>query len=158
MQILDRFVSSTIGYAYILKEAIFNYCLVKYFTDIVLFERAEDFSLYMIDAFIKDNREKGNTGISVEINPNETSSFEEHNENYVFNISKGEDLIMGVKNDGSGHFSGEIKAKEGQIANFNIKKINFVRIMLNSMILPEFILVKMGWGLEAVLKLKKMEI
>ncbi len=50
-------VSETIGYAYIIKEVIFNYCLVKYFTDIAIFENDEDFSLDMIDAFIKDNKE-----------------------------------------------------------------------------------------------------
>ncbi|MCM1044462.1 MAG: hypothetical protein NC417_03030 [Candidatus Gastranaerophilales bacterium] len=56
MEVAGMVVSGTIGYAYILKEAIFNYCLVKYFTDIVLFENDEDFSLDMIDAFMKDNR------------------------------------------------------------------------------------------------------
>lgn len=57
MEVAGMVVSGTIGYAYILKEAIFNYCLVKYFTDIVLFEDNEEFSLDMIDVFIKDNRE-----------------------------------------------------------------------------------------------------
>ena len=57
MEVAGMIVSSTIGYAYILKEAIFNYCLIKYFTDIVLFENDEDFSLDMIDAFMKANEE-----------------------------------------------------------------------------------------------------
>lgn len=57
MEVAGMIVSGTIGYAYILKEAIFNYCLVKYFTDIVLFENDEDFSLDMIDTFIKGNME-----------------------------------------------------------------------------------------------------
>lgn len=57
MEIAGMVVSETIGYMYILKEVIFNYCLVKYFTDIVLFENDEDFSLDMIDIFLKDNRE-----------------------------------------------------------------------------------------------------
>lgn len=57
MEVAGMIVSGTIGYAYILKEAIFNYCLVKYFTDIALFENDEDFSLDMIDAFMKGNRE-----------------------------------------------------------------------------------------------------
>lgn len=57
MEVAGMIVSGTIGYAYILKEAIFNYCLVKYFTDIVLFENDEDFSLDMIDAFMKANNE-----------------------------------------------------------------------------------------------------
>ena len=56
MEVAGMIVSGTIGYAYILKEAIFNYCLVKYFTDIALFENDEDFSLDMIDAFMKENR------------------------------------------------------------------------------------------------------
>lgn len=57
MEVAGMIVSGTIGYAYILKEAIFNYCLIKYFTDIVLFENDEDFSLDMIDAFMKANEE-----------------------------------------------------------------------------------------------------
>lgn len=57
MEVAGMIVSGTIGYAYILKKAIFNYCLVKYFTDIVLFENDEDFSLDMIDTFMKGNRE-----------------------------------------------------------------------------------------------------
>lgn len=57
MEVAGMVVSSTIGYAYILKEAIFNYCLVKYFTDIVIFENDEDFSLDMIDTFMKGNRD-----------------------------------------------------------------------------------------------------
>lgn len=74
--------------------------------------------------FIKDNREIDNTGISVEINPNGTAGFTEHNGNYVFNISKEENnstkLIMGVKNDGDGYFSGEITAESGSIGGWNI--------------------------------------
>lgn len=57
MEVAGMLVSGTIGYAYILKETVFDYCLVKYFTDIVLFENDEDFSLDMIDAFMKRNRE-----------------------------------------------------------------------------------------------------
>lgn len=57
MEVAGMIVSGAIGYAYILRKTIFNYCLVKYFTDIVLFENDEDFSLDMIDAFMKGNRE-----------------------------------------------------------------------------------------------------
>lgn len=57
MEVAGMIVSSTIGYAYVLKEAIFNYCLIKYFTDIVLFENEDDFNLDMIDSFCKDNKE-----------------------------------------------------------------------------------------------------
>lgn len=57
MEVAGMVVSGEVGYAYILKEAIFNYCLIKYFTDIVLFENEENFSLDMIDKFTKDNEE-----------------------------------------------------------------------------------------------------
>lgn len=57
MEVAGMIVSKEVGYAYISKEAIFNYCLIKYFTDIVLFENENDFSLDMIDKFAKDNKE-----------------------------------------------------------------------------------------------------
>ena len=57
MEVAGMIVSGEVGYAYILKEAIFDYCLIKYFTDIVLFENEEDFSLDMIDHFTKINKE-----------------------------------------------------------------------------------------------------
>lgn len=57
MEVAGMIISGEVGYAYILKEAIFDYCLIKYFTDIVLFENEEDFSLDMIDYFIKTNKE-----------------------------------------------------------------------------------------------------
>lgn len=57
MEVTGMIVSGEVGYAYILKEAIFNYCLIKYFTDIELFENEDDFSLDMIDKFTKDNKE-----------------------------------------------------------------------------------------------------
>lgn len=73
--------------------------------------------------FITDGRTINNTGISVEINPNGTS-FSGHKDGYVFSISKnkGTNLIMGVDNKGDGYFSGNIEAKTGKIANFNISK------------------------------------
>ena len=57
MEVAGMVVSGEIGYAYILKEAIFDFCLIKYFTDIVLFENEDDFSLDMIDSFAKTNKE-----------------------------------------------------------------------------------------------------
>ena len=57
MEVAGMIVSGEVGYAYILKDAIFDYCLIKYFTDIVLFENEEDFSLDMIDHFTKINKE-----------------------------------------------------------------------------------------------------
>lgn len=43
-------------YASVLKKPLFDYCLVKYFTDIELFKNPEDFSLNMIDKFLADNK------------------------------------------------------------------------------------------------------
>ncbi|MEZ3435001.1 MAG: hypothetical protein K1W34_10355 [Lachnospiraceae bacterium] len=57
MEVAGMVVSKNIGYACILKETIFNYCLIKYFTDIVLFENEGDFSLDMIDIFVKKNKQ-----------------------------------------------------------------------------------------------------
>lgn len=57
MEVAGMVVSSEVGYAYVLKDAIFKYCLVKYFTDIILFENDDDFSLDMIDKYIKDNQQ-----------------------------------------------------------------------------------------------------
>lgn len=56
MEVAGMVVSKNIGYACILKEPIFNYCLIKYFTDIVLFENESDFSLDMIEIFVKFNQ------------------------------------------------------------------------------------------------------
>ncbi len=57
MEVAGMVVSKEIGYAYMLKDAIFNYCLIKYFTDIELFENPDDFSLDLIDKFCEDNYE-----------------------------------------------------------------------------------------------------
>lgn len=57
MEVADMLVSSSIGYAYILKDAIFNYCLIKYFTDIELFKSPDEFNLDMIDSFCNTNKE-----------------------------------------------------------------------------------------------------
>lgn len=57
MEVAGMVVSGEIGYAAILKDAIFNYCLIKYFTDIELFENPDDFSLDMIDEFCMKNKE-----------------------------------------------------------------------------------------------------
>lgn len=50
-------VSGALGYAYMLEEPIFNYCLVKYFTDITVFEKDSDFNLDMLEKFLTDNRQ-----------------------------------------------------------------------------------------------------
>lgn len=53
----------------------------------------------------------GDNKISIEINPKGTE-FDGHNGDYVFNISKDDKLIMGVDNEGNGHFSGKISGSE----------------------------------------------
>ena len=55
MEVAGMVVSGDVGYAYILKDTIFKYCLIKYFTDIKFFENDGDFSLDMVDNFIKAN-------------------------------------------------------------------------------------------------------
>ena len=63
--------------------------------------------------YLEDKRTSGNTGISVEINPNGTN-FTGHDSNYVFSIQKGNgasrNLIMGVDTFGNGYFKGDIAA------------------------------------------------
>lgn len=49
-------VSPTVGYATVLRKPIFNYCLVKYYTDINIFE-GDEFSLDKLEIFMKDNTE-----------------------------------------------------------------------------------------------------
>ena len=48
MEVAGMIVSGEVGYAYILKEAIFNYCLIKYFTDIVLPFESFSYSLWTV--------------------------------------------------------------------------------------------------------------
>lgn len=57
MEVAGMTVSSEVGYAYILKRPIFEYCLIKYFTNIVMFEDESAFSLDMIERFNKENKE-----------------------------------------------------------------------------------------------------
>jgi hypothetical protein len=57
MEVAGMVVSGEVGYAYLLKETIFYYCLIKYYTNIELFENESDFSLDMIDRFIRENKE-----------------------------------------------------------------------------------------------------
>lgn len=57
MEVAGMTVSSEVGYAHILKRPIFEYCLIKYFTNIVMFEDESAFSLDMIERFTKENKE-----------------------------------------------------------------------------------------------------
>lgn len=78
----------------------------------------------------------GNNGTSIEINPKGTE-FDGHNGDYVFNISKDDKLIMGVDNEGNGHFSGKITGSEisgGKVTGAEISggKISGVEIESNN--------------------------
>lgn len=57
VEVAGTVVSSEVGYASILLKPVFDYYLVKYYTNIELFEDDSMFSLDMIDKFLKDNRE-----------------------------------------------------------------------------------------------------
>lgn len=50
-------VSDMLGYAYMLEEPIFEYCMIKYFTDIKVFEKDNDFNLDLLEKFLKDNHD-----------------------------------------------------------------------------------------------------
>ncbi len=56
MEVAGMVVSPTVGYATVLRKPIFNYCLVKYYTDINIFE-GDEFSLDKLEIFMKDNTE-----------------------------------------------------------------------------------------------------
>lgn len=56
VEVAGTVVSKEVGYAQILRQPIFEYCLITYYTNIVLFENSEDFSLDRVDKFIKDNK------------------------------------------------------------------------------------------------------
>ena len=57
VEVAGTVVSSEVGYASILLKPVFDYYLVKYYTNIELFEDDSMFSLDMIDKFIRDNKE-----------------------------------------------------------------------------------------------------
>ena len=57
MEVANMVVSKDIGYASVLERPMFDYCLMKYLTDIVLFEDDNDFSLDMIEQFFVTNGE-----------------------------------------------------------------------------------------------------
>lgn len=78
--------------------------------------------------YLTDKRETDNTGTSIEINPNGTS-FDGHDENYVFNVSKDGAVVMGVTNNGDGYFSGEINARSGYIGDTTGWKIDGTSIV-----------------------------
>lgn len=57
VEVAGTVVSKEVGYAQVLRQPIFDYCLITYYTNIVLFENGEEFSLDKVDKFIKDNKE-----------------------------------------------------------------------------------------------------
>lgn len=67
--------------------------------------------------YITDKNRKTKT--SVEINPNGTNFGNGHNEDYVFNVARDNDVVMGVTNDGHGYFKGKITATSGYIGGEN---------------------------------------
>lgn len=56
VEVAGTVVSKEVGFAQVLKRPMFEYCLITYYTNIVLFEDGEQFSLDKVDKFIKDNR------------------------------------------------------------------------------------------------------
>lgn len=50
-------VSKEVGYVSVLRQPMFEYCLITYYTNIVLFENEEAFSLDKVEKFIRDNKE-----------------------------------------------------------------------------------------------------
>ncbi len=57
VEVAGTVVSKEVGYAYVLKQVIFNYCLITYYTNIVLFENDAEFSIDKVEKFVKDNKE-----------------------------------------------------------------------------------------------------
>lgn len=57
VEVAGTVVSKEVGYAYVLKQVIFNYCLIRYYTNIVLFENDAEFSLDKVEKFVNDNKE-----------------------------------------------------------------------------------------------------
>lgn len=57
VEVAGTVVSKEVGYAYILQKAMFNYCLVRYYTNIVLFEDDTAFSLDKVERFLAKNKE-----------------------------------------------------------------------------------------------------
>ena len=54
-EVANMVVTKELGYLSILKDVIFDYCVVKYCTDIVLFEKESDFNLDVLERFLNNN-------------------------------------------------------------------------------------------------------
>ena len=57
VEVAGTVVSKEVGYASVLRQPMFEYCLITYYTNIVLFENEEAFSLDKVEKFIRDNKE-----------------------------------------------------------------------------------------------------
>lgn len=57
VEVAGTVVSKEVGYASVLRQPMFEYCLITYYTNIVLFENDEAFSLDKVEKFIRDNKE-----------------------------------------------------------------------------------------------------
>lgn len=57
VEVAGTVVSKEVGYAQVLRQPMFEYCLITYYTNIILFENGEEFSLDKVDKFIKNNKE-----------------------------------------------------------------------------------------------------
>lgn len=68
----EMVVSDELGYMLVLKDTFFNYALLQYYTDIVVFENEEDFSIDELDKFLKANAGIINS-IRVEIGSDEVN-------------------------------------------------------------------------------------
>lgn len=55
--VAEMVVSDKLGYMLILKNTFFNYAILQYYTDITVFEKEEDFSIDILDKFLKANGE-----------------------------------------------------------------------------------------------------
>lgn len=51
----DMVVSDEAGYAYLLKDLLFKYCLLSYYTDIELFDEENKFSIDSLEKFMNEN-------------------------------------------------------------------------------------------------------
>lgn len=57
VEVAGTVVSKEVGYASVLRQPMFDYYLITYYTNIVLFENDENFSLDKVEKFIRDNKE-----------------------------------------------------------------------------------------------------
>lgn len=57
VEVAGTVVSKEVGYAYVLKQVFFNYCLITYYTNIVLFENGTEFSIDKVEKFVNENKE-----------------------------------------------------------------------------------------------------